>query len=341
MISRMVRMLGSAVIIAALASCGAEPARESGGPASRNHNTLRGNMKMADRICLVTGATSGIGKLTAAALAEQGATVIVVSRDERRCADTVDEIRAATGNPAVEYMVADLSDLGQVRRLASQVAARYPRLDVLVNNAGAYFLKRLETPDGYELTWALNYLSPFLLTQLLLPSLEASESARVINVSSNAHTQGVIDFDDLQSLNDFVGLEAYAQSKLALVMFTYELARRARDSNITVNALHPGLVATRFGRNNGWLRFHVRRLVKRNEISPEEGAQTSIYLATSPEVEGVTGKYYVKNRPKKSSESSYDLDLSARLWQVSEDMTEGAMPIDVDVVAVGEPSDSS
>ena len=278
-------------------------------------------MNMKDRICLVTGATSGIGKVTARALAEQGATVIVVSRNEGRCVDTVDEIRASTGNSAVEYMVADLSDLSQVRRLASEVTSRYPRLDVLVNNAGGYFLNRLETPDGYEMTWALNYLSPFLLTQLLLPSLEASDSARIINVSSGAHSQGVLDFDDLQSRNDYVGLEAYAQSKLALVMFTYELARRLKGGSVTVNALHPGSVATRFGRNNGWLRFHVRRLVKRNELSPEEGAQTSIYLATSSEVEGVTGTYYVKSKPKKSSESSYDLDLSARLWQVSMEMT--------------------
>lgn len=314
-------MLGFAVIVAALASCGAEPASESETTAPRNPKILRGNMKMADRICLVTGATSGIGKVTAAALAEHGATVIVVSRNEKRCADTVKEIRASTGNPAVEYFVADLSDLDQVRRLASEVTSRYPRLDVLVNNAGGYFLNRLETPDGYEMTWALNYLSPFLLTQLLLPSLESSDSARIINVSSGAHSQGVIDFDDLQSEHEYVGLEAYAQSKLALVMFTYELARRLEGGSVTVNALHPGQVATNFGRNNGVLRFYVRRLVKRNEISPEEGAQTSIYLATSPDVEGVTGNYFAKSKPKKSSESSYDRDLAARLWQVSMEMT--------------------
>lgn len=321
MISRKVQMLGFALIVAVLISCGAEPEHEPGTSAPPNPNISQGEKRMADRICLVTGATSGIGKSTATVLAEQGATVIVVSRNERKCADTVDEIRASSGNSAVEYMVADLSDLAQVRELAAQVNSSYPRLDVLVNNAGAYFLKRLETPDGYEMTWALNYLSPFLLTHLLLPSLEASESARVINVASNAQSRGVIDFDDFQSQIDYVGLEAYAQSKLALVMFTYEFARRLGDSSITVNALHPGLVATRFGRNNGWLRFHVRRLVKRNEISPEEGAQTSIYLATSPEVEGVTGNYFAKSKPKKSSESSYDLDLAARLWQVSLEMT--------------------
>ncbi len=320
MISRMVQVLGVAVIVAVCVSCGAESRHGPGDSAAGNSNALRGEMKMADRICLVTGATSGIGKVTAAALAEEGATVIVVSRDEKRCADTVDEIRASSGNPAVEYIRADLSDLSQVRELAEQVNGSYPRLDVLVNNAGAYFLKRLESADGYEMTLALNYLSPFMLTNLLLPSLEASESARVINVASNAHKQGVIDFDDLQSQNDYVGLQAYAQSKLALVLFTYELARQLEGSAVTVNALTPGLVATRFGRNNGWLRFHVRRLVRR-EISPEEGAQTSIYLATSAEVEGVTGNYYSKSKPAKSSESSHDLDLAARLWQVSSDLT--------------------
>ena len=311
----------SVVVVVVLASCGVDPAREPDVPANRGTHLVQGENAMADRVCLVTGATSGIGKVTAAALAEQGATVVVVSRNEKRCADTVDEIRESTGNPAVEYMVADLSDLSQVRRLASEVTSRHPRLDVLVNNAGAYFLERQESADGYELTWALNYLSPYLLTRLLLPSLEASESARVINVSSGAHSQGVIDFDDLQHENEYVGLEAYAQSKLALVIFTYELARRLEGSSVTVNALHPGQVATSFGRNNGLLRFYVRRLVKRNELSPEEGAQTSIYLATSPEVEGVTGKYYVKNKPKKSSESSYDRDLATRLWQMSSDMT--------------------
>lgn len=276
---------------------------------------------MNGRICLVTGATSGIGRVTARALADMGATVVVVSRNRQRCADTVEEIRSSTGNPTVVFMVADLSDLSQVRRVAAEFVTRYPRLDVLVNNAGAYFLKRQESADGYEMTLALNYLSPFLLTHLLLPSLEASDSARIVNVSSGAHSRGVIDFDDLQSENDYVGFDAYAQSKLALMLFTSELARKLECSSITVNTLHPGEVATRFGRNNGLIRFYVRRLVKRNQLTPEEGARTVIYLATSPEVEGMTGNYYIDNQPARSSESSHDPALAKRLWQVSLELT--------------------
>ena len=276
---------------------------------------------MSGKICLVTGATSGIGRVTARALADMGATVVVVSRNRQRCADTVEEVRSSTGNLTVGFMVADLSDLSQVRRVAAEFATRYPRLDVLVNNAGAYFLKRQESADGFEMTLALNYLSPFLLTHLLLPSLEASDSARIVNVSSGAHSRGVIDFDDLQSENDYVGFDAYAQSKLALMLFTSELARRLEGSSITVNALHPGEVATRFGRNNGLIRFYVRRLVKRNQLSPEEGARTVIYLATSPEVDGETGEYFVNNKPVTPSASSRDPDLAARLWQVSLKLT--------------------
>lgn len=208
-----------------------------------------------------------------------------------------------------------------MRRLAAEVVDHYPRLDVLINNAGAYFLNRLESADGYEMTLALNYLSPFLLTHLLLPSLEASESARIVNVSSGAHARGMIDFDDLQSENEYVGFDAYAQSKLALILFTYELAKRLEGTSITVNALHPGQVATRFGRNNGLIRFYVRRLVKRHELTPEEGARTSIYLAASPEVEGVTGRYYFRSQPVRSSESSHDPALAARLWAVSTELT--------------------
>jgi NAD(P)-dependent dehydrogenase (short-subunit alcohol dehydrogenase family) len=165
------------------------------------------------------------------------------------------------------------------------------------------------------MTLALNFLSPFLLTLVLLRALEAGHAARIINVASSAHANGVIDFDDLQFRDSYGIGRAYAQSKLALLLFTYELARRLRTSSVTVNAVHPGLVATRFGRDNGRLRYWVRRLVKRHEISPEEGARTSVYLATSPEVDGVTGSYFVDSRPVRSSEASYDVELAARVWR--------------------------
>lgn len=270
---------------------------------------------MIGRVCVVTGATSGIGEVTARVLAERGATVIVVGRDAARCARTLDRIRRSSGTRAVESRQADLSSLSEVRELASEVVSRWPRLDVLVNNAGACFRERRESLDGFEMSLALNFLSPFLLTRTLLPALEASESARIVNVTSSAHARGDIDFADLQSRKSYGVGRAYAQSKLAMLLFSYELARRLPGPYPTVNAVHPGLVATRFGRDNGWLRFWVRRLVKRQELSPAEGARTSIYLASSLAVEGRTGGYYVDCRSVRSSEVSYDADLARRLWR--------------------------
>jgi NAD(P)-dependent dehydrogenase (short-subunit alcohol dehydrogenase family) len=276
------------------------------------------------RVCLVTGATSGIGRVTARALAERGATLLVAGRNPAKTAATVAEFRRHSGNPAVEGLVADLSAQAEVRALAGEVRTRWPRLHVLVNNAGAVFAARQESVDGIEQTWALNHLGYFLLTNLLLEALQAAaepgRSARIVNVSSGAHMRARgLSFDDLEGRKAYFSFSAYSQSKLANVLFTYELARRLAGSGITANALHPGLVHTGFGGNNRQLAWRVAYFfVNRLALTPEQGAQTTIYLATSPEVEGVTGRYFQRGRAVASSPASYDEAAARRLWSVSE-----------------------
>ncbi len=274
---------------------------------------------MKGRVCLVTGATSGIGKVTARALAEHGATVVVVGRDPGKSSATVAEIKRQTGNGAVEFMLADLSSLQQVRQLAVQFNNRHPHLHVLVNNAGAIYLSRRESVEGIELTWALNHLNYFLLTKLLLETLKASAPSRIINVSSAQHHAATINFDDLEGRRRYSGLSAYGQSKLANILFTYELARRLEGTGVTVNTLHPGMVATNFATNNGVLTRLARPLLNLASISAEEGAQTVIHLAASPEVEGITGKYFVGKQAVPSSPESRDEVIARRLWAVSEE----------------------
>jgi NAD(P)-dependent dehydrogenase (short-subunit alcohol dehydrogenase family) len=269
------------------------------------------------QVCLVTGAASGIGAATARALARHGAAVVLVDRDAETGAATAGQIARETGNGAVEFLQADLSAQEEIRRLARRFESRHHRLDVLVNNAGAIFSRRQESVDGIEMTFALNYLGYFLLTNLLLDTLKASAPARIVNVSSRSHARARIDFDDLQSRSRYHGLRAYAHSKLAIVLFTYELARRLEGTGVTANALHPGLVATGFGMHHSGILGLVMRLFRPAFISPEQGARTSIYLATSPEVEGVTGKYFVRCEAVPSSPASYDMDTARRLWQVS------------------------
>jgi NAD(P)-dependent dehydrogenase (short-subunit alcohol dehydrogenase family) len=276
---------------------------------------------MHDKICMVTGATSGIGFVTAQALAREGATVIVVGRNPERGAATVDRIQQETGNSAVELMVADLSMQVQVRQLASEVQRRFAHLDLLINNAGALFGQRQLTAEGLEMTFALNHLAYFLLTNLLLDRLKASASARIVNVSSEAHRGARLNFADLQGQHRYRGWRAYAQSKLANVLFTYELARRLEGTGIVANALHPGFVATNFGRNNRGLTSMLWRILQLAAISPEQGAQTIIYLASSVEVKDVTGRYFVKNKAVRSSEASYERAAAERLWQVSAELT--------------------
>ncbi len=285
---------------------------------------------MQDKTVLITGGTSGIGKETALELAKQGATVVVVGRNPAKTATTVAEIKAASGNDHVDSLVADLASMQEVRRVADEFKARYDSLHVLLNNAGALFTKRYETVDGYEQTLSLNHLAYFLLTNLLLDTLKASTPARIINVSSSAHRGKTLNFDDLQHKKsyDFGGLGVYGQSKLANVLFTYELARRLARTGVTVNALHPGFVASGFGKSDNLLVTLIMPIIHRLFAIPvEEGAQTPIYLASSPEVEGVSGHFFEDCKPVKSSLASYDEAAQKRLWKVSEELTSINAPV--------------
>ncbi|MDB5353482.1 MAG: dehydrogenase, short-chain alcohol dehydrogenase like protein [Planctomycetota bacterium] len=301
---------------------------------------------MAGKICLVTGATAGIGEVTARELARRGATVVVVGRSQERCEATVEAIRRDTGNDAVEFLRADLSSQEEVRRLAKEFLDRHDRLDVLINNAGALFATRRESVDGIEMTFALNHLAYFLLTNLLLDTIKASAPARIVNIASDAHEMVKdFDFDDPQGRSRYRRLGAdgqsklaiarytflapfahpalvqYAQSKLANLLFTYELAGRLEGTGVTVNAVHPGFVATNFTAGNGLFGWFMRRWASLLAMSPENGAKTSIYLATSPEVDGVTGQYFAKQKPIASSPASRDESAARRLWQLSEELT--------------------
>jgi NAD(P)-dependent dehydrogenase (short-subunit alcohol dehydrogenase family) len=274
-----------------------------------------------EKICLVTGATSGIGRVTAQALAAQGATVALAGRDAERVSRTAEQMRAITGNPRVEPYAADLSSQAEVRRLAHEFLSRHGQLHVLVNNAGAVFARRMESVDGIEMTLALNHLAPFLLTNLLLDTLKTSAPSRIVTVSSGAHLSATVDFDDLQLTRGYRPFRAYGQSKLLNVLFTYELARRLAGSGVTANALHPGFVATNFGKNGSALWGATFTALRPFMISPEKGAATSIYLAASPQVEGATGGYYAKSRLARSSALSHDEASARRLWEVSERLT--------------------
>jgi NAD(P)-dependent dehydrogenase (short-subunit alcohol dehydrogenase family) len=279
--------------------------------------------EMAGRVCLITGATSGIGLVTAHALAARGATVALVGRDEAKARATVESIRQQTGNTEVDYLLADFSSQAAIRGLADAFQRRYGALHVLVNNAGILPWQRSETVDGLESTFAVNHLAPFLLTHLLLDTLRASAPARVVTVASDAHVGAVISFDDLQHTRDkYRALAVYGQSKLANIMITYALARRLEGSGVTANALHPGVVATSIYRSqNRLFNFATARVMPLFALSPEKGAETAIYLASSPEVATVTGQYFYKRKPKRSSKESYDEAAQQRLWQVSERLT--------------------
>jgi NAD(P)-dependent dehydrogenase (short-subunit alcohol dehydrogenase family) len=277
--------------------------------------------RVQGKVCLVTGATSGIGRVTVRELARQGARVLLVGRNPAKCADTVEQVRALTGNRDVEAVKADLSSQQQIRELARQVRERYPRLDVLINNAGGLWLKRELTVDGLEMTFAVNHLAYFLLTNLLLDNLRGGAPARVVNVASCVHHMATLDFDDLQGESRYHGWQAYCRSKLANVLFTYELARRLADTGVTSNALHPGWVATGFGGNNGWRGLLKQLSARFRGISPEEGARTVLYLATAAEVEGVSGQYFESECAVRSSPVSYDEAAAKRLWQVSLELT--------------------
>ncbi len=273
---------------------------------------------MAGKTVLITGGTGGIGKATAIGLAAMGARVGITGRDLDRTKAAAADIARQTGNQAVDAFGADLSSQAEVRRLAAEVLATYPRLDVLVNNVGGSWAHRHVTADGLEHTFALNHLAPFLLTHLLLDRLKASAPARVVNLSSGAQALGRMNFDDLQGERDYSGQRAYSQSKLANVMFTYELARRLEGSGVTTTVLHPGVVRTNFGAEDQSGFFRVMLPIMRPFLkSPEQGARTSIYLAASPEVKDVSGQYFANLKPRRTNKISYDLDATRRLWQIS------------------------
>ncbi len=276
---------------------------------------------LSGKVCLLTGATSGIGEVTARELARLGATLVVSGRHPEKTGALVQRLQQETGNQRVEGMLADLSSQAEVRRLAQEFRDRHHRLDILINNAGAMFMQRQESVDGIELTFALNHLAYFLLTNLLLDRLVTAGSARIINVSSDAHRGLEMDFDDLQGRRNYRGFRAYCQSKLANLLFTFELAKRLKGSGITVNALHPGFVATNFFAGNGPAGWLMRRAAGMVAIRPDRGARTSVYLATTPEVEGVSGRYFVKEKPVASSPQSLDEAAMQRLWRISEELT--------------------
>jgi NAD(P)-dependent dehydrogenase (short-subunit alcohol dehydrogenase family) len=276
---------------------------------------------MDEKVCLITGATSGIGKATAMGLANMGASVVMVGRDRGRGQAALAEIKEGSANASVDLMLADLSSQQEIHRLADDFKEAYPQLDVLINNAGVIRSKRVTTADGIEMTFAVNHLASFLLTNLLLDLLKASAPSRIVNVASGEQRNGIIDFNDLQGEKGYKTAKAYSQSKLATVLFTYELARRLEGTGVAVNCLHPGVVGTNLGSGvSGVFGFTVRALTPLMKSS-EKGAETSIYLASSPEVEGLSGKYFVKKAEARSSDVSHDQRLARRLWEVSAELT--------------------
>jgi retinol dehydrogenase-14 len=279
--------------------------------------------QLTGKTVLVTGGTSGIGRAAARQLAGAGAGVLLVGRDQDRLDATVGEIKAATGNDEIHGLIADLASQASIRGLSGQVIAQLDRLDVLVNCAGGAFAHRQTTVDGLELTFALNHLAYFQLTNLLQGLLKASAPARVVSVASGAQAVGRIDFDDLQGQRHYRRQRAYNQSKLANVLFTYELARRLTGTGVTATVLHPGVVRTNFGRADQTPTMKtLTRWVERFMKSPDQGAETVVYLASSPEVEGVSGAYFANLKQRKSSRRSYDQEVAARLWAISEELVD-------------------
>lgn len=275
---------------------------------------------MQGKTVLVTGATNGIGFYAARELARMGARTIIVSRSAEKCAVSVAQIIKETANQQVEYIAADLSNKAGVKSVAESFKNNHVRLDVLLNNAGAMFMSRQESADGIEMTMALNHLSYFYLTHLLKDVLMANESARVVNVSSAAHQGAKINFDDIQYKKGYTGFGVYGQSKLMNLLYTYELARKMEGTHVTANALHPGFVNTGFAKNNGGFIKFAMAMLSPMQRKVSDGASTSIYLASSPEVEHVSGKYFVDRKPVQSDPASYDQATATRLWQLSLEM---------------------
>jgi NAD(P)-dependent dehydrogenase (short-subunit alcohol dehydrogenase family) len=276
---------------------------------------------MKNKTVIITGATSGIGKVAADALAGMGASLLLVGRNEAKGSQTIAEIKSNTGNPNLSFLKADLSSMDEVRRLAGEINSQVDKIDVLLNNAGAVFTKFQKTIDSFEMTLALNHLSPFLLTHLLMDRIKAASTSRIITVSSMAHKMASLDFDNLMFEKGYNSWAAYSNSKLANILFTYQLARNLENSKITANTLHPGFVKTNFGRSNGGFLGWLTGLSQVFAITVEEGAKTSIHLASSPEVERTSGKYFVQCKLAESSPASYDEKMQSHLWEISQKLT--------------------
>jgi NAD(P)-dependent dehydrogenase (short-subunit alcohol dehydrogenase family) len=279
---------------------------------------------MQEKTVLITGADSGIGKETTRSLAQKGATIVMACRNLTKANLVCEAIKQESGNKQIEVMHLDLASISCIREFAGQFSLRHQQLNVLINNAGAFCMKREETPDGFEKSMVTNYLGPFLLTHLLLPLLKQTLEARIINLSSDGHFRGQIDLEDLHQQKKFSSSKAYNASKLAIVFFTQELAERLRDTDITVNALHPGNVATKIWNlwpNGKWYQLLLMKIIFFFLITPREGAQTCIYLASSDEVKEITGKYFYKKRLKEVSPKCRDKQLQKDLWQLSEKLT--------------------
>tara|TARA_B100000029_G_scaffold95637_1_gene85693 strand:- start:290 stop:1144 length:855 start_codon:yes stop_codon:yes gene_type:complete len=276
-----------------------------------------------NKICIITGATDGIGKQTALELSKQGFTLGLVGRNHEKGETVISEIQAETGNESLTFFEADLSLLAQVNAVAQQIKRTYDSIDVLLNNAGAYMSDFSQTEEEYETTFALNHLNYFLLTHELLDMVKAAPSGRVVNVASMAHKNATLDFDDLQMINNYSGWTSYCRSKLMNIMFTYECHRSYADSGVTFNCLHPGFVNSNFGNNNsGFARGSINAAKSLFAINVEKGARTNVYLASSEDVEGISGKYFNKCKPVKSSDVSYNDDDQKRLWEMSENIIE-------------------
>ncbi|MCY3796693.1 MAG: SDR family oxidoreductase [Chloroflexi bacterium] len=275
---------------------------------------------------LITGATNGIGAQAALELAKMGADVVIVGRDANKTRKVRNDLQAQSGNSTIDILVADLSSMDEIRRIAAEFREKYDRLDVLLNNAGAVFSDYQKSADGYEMTFALNHISYFLLTHLLLDILiqtsQEQGEARIVNVSSSAHTNATLRLDSLRNERGYSFMNSYGASKLMNVQFTYELARRLADTTVAVNAVHPGLVATGFGHNTGGLWSNLIKIAQKLfAISPQKGAETLVYLAASPEVTGISGKYWNEKQQKRSSDNSYDREQQKRLWEFSAEAT--------------------
>jgi NAD(P)-dependent dehydrogenase (short-subunit alcohol dehydrogenase family) len=273
--------------------------------------------EMDGKVVVITGATSGIGWVAAEKLARMGARLVLVARDRSRGEATLQRLREAGPRAAHSVHYAELSTISEMKRVAGEIAAAEPRIDVLINNAGALFSSRQLTMDGLEMTFATNHMSYFVVTLGLADRLRATPGARVVNTSSDAHKRGRLDFDDLQSAKNYRGFPVYGLSKLCNILFTRELAKRWRDTGVTVNCLHPGFVSTRFGDNSGGMFQRIVRVAKLFAISPEKGAETIIYLATSDEVAKQSGAYFYKRHPLNPSQAARDDEAARRLWEES------------------------